>query len=84
MTRPESYQPQTGRYCGDCRFLGFVEPFHRLCFRGDEVEVGDGYIVLNGEAIDTSPGACREGLDALAVGTFDTCDKWEHRNDRTD
>ena len=79
MTLPESYQPQSHKYCGDCRFLGFVEPFHRLCLHGDDVEVGDGYIVLNGSEIRTSPGSDLEGLDASAVSTFDTCDKWEHR-----
>jgi len=79
MTLPESYRPQSHKYCGDCRFLGFVEPFHRLCLHGDDVEVGDGYIVLNGSEIETLSGAYREGLNARAVGTFDTCGEWEHR-----
>ena len=80
MTRPESYRPQSHKYCGDCRFLGVAEHFQRLCcFHGVDVEVGDGYIILNGSEIETLSGAYREGLNARAVGTFDTCDKWGHR-----
>ena len=76
MTRPESYREQSGRYCGNCRFLGVVDYFQRFCFRSDEVEFGEGYIILNGSEIRTSPESCREGLDARAVNTSDTCDKW--------
>ena len=79
MTRPESHQPESGKYCGNCRFVGIVERFYRFCFHGDEVEIGNGYFVLNGRRTETRHGDFGKEWSHRVVGTFDTCDKWEHR-----